>query len=485
MMTGQDYRESLRDGRATYFDGERVKDLNEHPVLGDCVDRVATEYDRLYQPGADAVSPLTAIPRSAEDLRAQIPVLHASGMMAHVTYTSIMTLTTAAGHLGSAAPEAVERIQEYVADAQRRDIRITQCITDAKGDRSKGPSRQDDPDAYVHVVDRQRDGVVIRGAKLHITGASLGHDLMTIPTKAMKAGEEEYAIACLVPVNSEGVKIVDTTYAPRHGDVRTFPVSSRNHYPEGFVIFEDVFVPNERIVLDGVTSHAAIFAHSLGLWERLGGLSSMADDADLLVGLAQLIAEANGLAGVGHIKEKISEMIIHATLVRAALEAAITNCNFGDYGAAFPNELYTNAGKYHGAANFNLMVRHLHDIAGGSVLTAPTMPDLDNEEIGPAVRKYMSTGRDIDGEWRTRLFHTIRDLTADSYGGWRQVTNIQAGGGLYAQRIVTRKHYDLDAAKELARAVVEGRRHHDAQAAAEGAATTVDAGPSPSDGVRP
>ncbi len=457
MMTGQDYRESLRDGRATYLDGERVKDLNDHPILGDCVDRVASEYDRLYSPDPGAVSPLTSIPRSARDLRDQIPALHESGMMAHVTYTSIMTLTTAAGQLGDVAPEAVERIQAYVEDAQRRDIRITQCITDAKGDRSRPPGRQDDPDAYVRVVDRQRDGVVIRGAKLHITGASLGHDLMTIPTKSMKPGEEDYAIACLVPVNAPGVRIVDTTYAPRHSDTRTFPVSSRNHYPEGFVIFDDVFVPTERVVLDGVTAQAAVFAHSLGLWERLGGLSAMVDDADLMVGLAQLIAEANGLAGVGHIKEKISEMIIYATLVRASLEAAITNCKFGEHGAAFPNELYTNAGKYHGAANFSLMVRHLHDIAGGSVLTAPTIADMENDEVGPAIRKYMSTGNDVDGEWRARLFHTIRDLTADSYGGWRHVTNIQAGGGLYAQRIVTRKHYDLDQAREMARAAVEGR----------------------------
>ena len=457
MMTGEQYKESLRDGRATFFEGERVKDLNEHPVLGDCVARVASEYDRLYSPDAEALSPLTAIPRSAQDLRDQIPALHASGMMAHVTYTSIMTLTTAAGQLAEVAPESVERIQGYVADAQKRDIRITQCITDAKGDRSRSPLKQDDPDAYVHVVDRGPDGVVIRGAKLHITGASLGHDLMTIPTKAMKPGEEDYAIACLVPVNSDGVKIVDTTYAPRSEDPRDYPVSAQRHYPEGFVIFEDVFVPNDRIVLDGITAQAAVFAHSLGLWERLGGLSSMADEADLLVGLAQLIAEANGLAGTGHIKEKISEMIIHATLVRSSLEAAISNCKFGSHGAAFPNELYTNAGKYHGASNYSLMTRHLHDIAGAAVLTAPLMSDLENAEVGPSLRKYMKTMNSVDGEWRTRLFHTIRDMTADTYGGWKQVTTIQAGGGLYAQRIVTRRHYDLDAAKQLATNVVLGR----------------------------
>ena len=453
MLTGSQYEATLKDGRATYFEGERVDDLPGHPILGVAVARVARGYDRLYRPGEGAVSPLMQVPRSAEELRAHIPLLHEAGMMAHVTYTSIMTLTTAAGRMQDADPAYLERITAYVADAQRRDVRITQCITDAKGDRSRSPKEQDDPDAYLRVVERSPDGVVIRGAKLHITGASLGHELLTIPTKAMKAGEEAWSIGCAVPVNAPGVKIVNTSYAPRHADVRDFPVSGREHSPEGFVIFDDVFVPKERVFLDGETAYAAVFAHSLGLWERLGGLSSMADEADALVGFAQLIAEANGLAGVSHVREKISEMIIHATLIRASLEAAIAHCSEGPSGAVFPDELFTNAGKYHGAANYGLMVRHLHDIAGGSVLTAPAIADLENPETGALIEKYMGTMRGVPGEYRTRLFHAIRDLTADAFGGWKLVTNIQAGGGLFAQRIVTRRHYDMDAAKQKALAL--------------------------------
>jgi 4-hydroxybutyryl-CoA dehydratase/vinylacetyl-CoA-Delta-isomerase len=450
MLTGTQYKESLKDGRATYFEGERIEDLVHHPVLGCSVDVVAAGYDRWYSPGPDARSPIMAIPRSADELRARIPLLHETDIVAHVTYQSIMTLVTAASRMGAELPQYVERIGDFVERAQKGDVRITECITDAKGNRSLPPAKQDDPDAYVRVVERQRDGVVIRGAKLHITGASLGHELMTIPTKAMKAGEEAYAIACAVPVSAPGVKIVNTSYAPRHPDVRSFPVSSRTHMPEGFVIFDDVFVPTERVFLDGEVRYAAIFAHSLGLWERLGGLSGMAEEADQLVGFAQLIAEANGLAGESHIREKISEMIIHATLVRAGLEAAIANCQITAEGAATPNELYTNAAKYHAAANYGLMIRHLHDISGGSILTAPTVSDLENPETGDLIRKYMGTMKGVDGEYRTRLFHALRDLTADAYGGWKLVTNIQAGGGLYAQRIVTRRHYDLEAAKRKA-----------------------------------
>ncbi|PRZ43330.1 4-hydroxybutyryl-CoA dehydratase/vinylacetyl-CoA-Delta-isomerase [Antricoccus suffuscus] len=450
MLTGDQYKASLSDGRATYFEGERVEDLVSHPILGPAVQNVADGYDWLATQAVDGQSPLSGIPTSPQDLRDKVDLVHKAGMMAHVTYTSLMTLTTAASRLSKSAPQYVDRINAFVEDAQRRDLRVTQCITDAKGDRSLSPSKQDDPDSYVRVVERRSDGVVIRGAKLHITAASFGHELMTIPTKAMRAGEEDYAIAAVIPVNAPGVKIINTTYAPRHDDLRDFPVSGIEHFPEGFVIFDDVFVPTERILLDGEVESASVFAHSLGLWERLGGLSSMADGSDVLVGLAQLIAEANGLDRVGHVKEKISEMIIHATVVRACLEAALTNAETGIFGAVFPNELYTNAGKYTGAANYNLMVRHLHDIAGGAIVTAPSRADLENPEVGDLARKYMSTRGDVDGEYRTRLFHTIRDLTADAYGGWKQVTNVQAGGGLYAQRIVTRKHYDLAAAKGAA-----------------------------------
>jgi 4-hydroxybutyryl-CoA dehydratase / vinylacetyl-CoA-Delta-isomerase len=450
MKTGSEYKKSLSDGRAVYFEGERIEDLPRHPLLGESVDQVARGYDRWYVPGPEARNPLMAIPRSSDDLRARIPMQHGADIVALVTYQSVMTLTTAAARIGESHPEYAQRIHGYVEAAQREDLRVTECITDAKGDRSLPPSKQDDPDAYTRVIERRSDGVVIRGAKLHITGAALGHELMVIPTKAMKPGEEAYAIACAVPVSAKGVKIVNTSFAPRHADVRTFPVSSRLHMPEGFVIFDDVFVPMERVFLNGEVAHAAVFAHSLGLWERLGGLSDMVEQADQLVGFAQLIAEANGLAGVAHVREKISEMIIHATLLRAGLEAAVANCEITADGTAFPNELYVNAAKYHAAANYNLVIRHLHDIAGGSVLTAPSLADLENPETGRLVRKYMRTMEGIDGEYRLRLFHAIRDATADAFGGWRMVTNVQAGGGLYAQRIVTRRHYDLQAAKQKA-----------------------------------
>jgi 4-hydroxybutyryl-CoA dehydratase / vinylacetyl-CoA-Delta-isomerase len=450
MLTGRHYKESLRDGRKVYFEGRLIEDFGSEPALAIPLQAIADGYDKYYSAEPGAVNPLTIAPRSAEELRDRIPVITEMDLLLNVTYQSLMTLLVAAGRLEDHAPEFIPRIKAYVEDARRRDIRITECITDAKGDRSLAPARQSDPDAYVRVVGRRPDGVVIRGAKLHITAAAFGHDLLVMPTKSMKPGEEDYAIACAVPVGSPGVYVTNTTYHPRSGDPRDYPVSSRASVPDSVVIFDDVFVPTERVFLDGQYAHAAVFAHSLGLWERLGGVSFMVTQADELVGLASLIAEANGLTRVPHVREKIDEMMIHATLLRAGLEAALLHAHATPEGYYYPDDMYTNVAKYHGAANFATMVRNLHDIAGGAVVTAPSMSDFDNPELRPLLEKYMGTGPDISGEYRSRLFHAIRDLTADALGGWHHVTNLQSGGGLFAQKLVTRKNYDIERARALA-----------------------------------
>lgn len=450
MITGEQYRESLKDSRRSYIGGRLIEDFATDPSTAAAVDAVASGYDETFRPGEGARNPLLTPPRSAEELREIVGLLRGVDLLAHTTFTAVMTLLTVAPTLAAASPELAERIYAHCEMVRREDLRVTECITDAKGHRALSPSKQEDPDAYLRVVDRRPDGIVIRGAKLHITGASLAHELFVMPTKRMKDGEEDYAVACAVPADAPGLSTVNTTFAPRPDDDRDFPLSARKQMPDCLVLFDDVFVPDDRVFLDGAVEFSALFAHSLGLWERLGGVGEMASDADLLVGFAQLIAEANGLDRISHVKEKISEMVIYATLIRSGLEAAIFNAHETEDGYFYPDELYTNAAKYHGAANWNLMVRNLHDIAGGAVLTAPSMSDLEHPELSPFLEKYMTANPTVSGAQRTRLFHAIRDMTADSLGGWHQVTNVQSGGGLYAQRIVTRNHYDMAAAKAAA-----------------------------------
>ena len=450
MMTGDEYRRSLRDGRTMYLAGRRVEEPDSEPAFSTPVGHVAAGYDRFYSAEPGAVNPMFVAPRSKESLRDRIPLFLEVDELMYLTYQCLMSLLTAAARIGSDAPQCVENIRRYVIDAQRRDIRVVECITDAKGDRSVRPGEQWDPDSYVRVVERRPDGVVVRGAKLHITGVPVAHELLVMPTKAMKSDEVDYSIAFAIPINTPGVKAINTTFHP-YGDPRDHPISSRLSLPDAFVILDDVFVPNDRIFLNGQTRHASDFAHSLGLWERLGGTTLMVEQADQLVGLAQLIAEANGTDRISHIREKIAELAMHATLMRGALEASLATAVQSDDGFYYPNELYANAARYLAADGFAEAVKKLHDIAGGSVATVPSMRDLDNPDVGELVEKYMATSETMTGRYRMRLFHAIRDLTAGLYGGWWHVVNLHAGGGLYAQRLVTRKHYDLERAKMLAR----------------------------------
>jgi 4-hydroxybutyryl-CoA dehydratase/vinylacetyl-CoA-Delta-isomerase len=225
--------------------------------------------------------------------------------------------------------------------------------------------------------------------------------------------------------------------------------------PEAMVVFDDVFVPWDRIFLAGEVEASGTLAHSLGVWERMAGLAYMVKEAEELVGLAQLIAEANGVAAIDHIKDKINAMILYSTTLSATLVAAIEESTTNKSGLVYPNELYSNVGKYIGASDYNNVIRDLIDIAGGSVATVPSMAEFDNADVAPYMDKYWSADADVDAKYRAQLFHAIRDVTADAFGGWRQVSNILSGGGLRAQRLVARKHFDMDRAKKRALYLVE------------------------------
>jgi 4-hydroxybutyryl-CoA dehydratase/vinylacetyl-CoA-Delta-isomerase len=451
MLTGEQYRESLRDGRRVFIDGRRVEDVTTDPAFRQSVDWTAASYDANYDPAPDASGPYFFIPTSAEELRQQGARAVDWDFPTGATSVGLLMVLTAASRMRATHPIYAERALAYFHESRMRDIRCVETITDAKGNRALPPAKQDDPDFYLRIVDRQRDGIVIRGAKLHITAAPISHEMLVMPTKRMKPGEEDWSVACAVPIDAPGVTVIATSTAPPpYADQSLYPFSSRYSTSEGFIIFDDVFVPNDRIFLAGETEHSATFAHALGLWQRLVSTGSYVKMGDTLVGLAQLISEANGLERVSHIREKIADMITYVTLVRAGYEAAIEHAEFTPEGWACPNELFANAAKFHAAEQFSTVVRHLHDIAGGTVLTAPSLRDLHNPETGEYVAKYMRTMEGVDADYRLRLFHAIRDFTADTYGGWQHVTMIQSGGGLFAQRLVVHKHYDMKTAKGLA-----------------------------------
>lgn len=471
LKSAEDYVASLRDGRVTYWDGERIDDITTHPKFRIPIAMAAGDYayDAPHKrelftyetEDGELAHRIYQMPRSEEDLHRRLAMAHELSIVGGVTGV-YMALLNVVDDVKAVAPQYAENILNMYDYARGHDLRAAEVITDAKGDRSRRAHEQDDPDLYVRIVDRNADGIVVRGAKLHITGASLVHEQVVMPTKGMRPEEKDYAVSFSIPTNTPGVKIVNRSFAhTAEMSEFDFPFSARASMPEGFVIFDDVFVPWDRVFLAGESALAGHFARALGLWERTLGLAEAVQTAEIFVGLAALVTEQQGKERKVEAQNTIAELVSYAQLLRMSLDYAVRHYEKTASGMVYPNVLAVNVAKYHYAANFHEMVRNLHDLGGGLVLTLPHETDLRDAETGPYLRKYLHTKPDVDVEERMRIYNGIRDLTADAYGGWQQVVALQAGGGLVAQRIMMNRTFDMEAAKNKARAAVGAQPKRD------------------------
>lgn len=459
LKTPQQYIDSLRDGRVTYWDGERIDDITTHPRFQVPIGLVADDYrydDAEYgalrryttEDGSEAHR-IYQIPRSEADLGDRVELMQHTSIGTLVTgvYMALMSVKDDVARVNPMYAENIERMYRYCRD---NDLRAAEVITDPKGDRKRRAHEQDDPDLYVRIVERRKDGIVVRGAKLHITAASLVHELVVMPTKGMRQEESDYAVSFSIPVNAPGVKIINRSFAPAELNAFDYPASSHHSVPEGFVVFDDVFVPWDRVFLAGEVQLASKLAQSLGLWERTGGLVEAVRMSELFVGLAQLVTEMQGKDQDPIAQNSISELITYAEMLRMALDYSCRHYESTASGMVFPNTLGINVSKYYYAANYHQTVRYLHDLGGGLVLTLPLENDLRNPESGKYIRKYLHTKPGVDVETRMRVYNMIRDLTADAYGGWQFVVALQAGGGLPAQRVMMNRTFDMARAKRRA-----------------------------------
>src|SRR5215467_6946096 len=467
LKTPQQYVESLRDGRVTYWGGESIPDITRHPSFSVPIALTEADYEysspeygklRRYRTEAgDEAHRIYQVPRSADDLSERIEMMKVTsiGTLVSGVYMALMSVKDEVGQVNPQCAANIERMYRYCRD---NDLRAAEVITDPKGDRKRRAHEQDDPDLYVRIVDRNKDGIVVRGAKLHITAASLVHELVVMPTKGMRQDEKDYAVSFSVPVNAKGVKIINRSFAPAELNAFDYPASAHHSMPEGFVVFDDVFVPWDRVFLAGEVQLASRLAQSLGLWERTGGVVDAARLSQLYVGLAQLVLEHQGKERDPVAQNAVSELINFAEMMRMSLDYACRHYERTPSGMIHPNVLAINVAKFHWASNYHAMVRHLHDVSGGLVITVPLEADLRNEESGKYLRKYLKSVPGAEPETRMRVYNLIRDLTADAYGGWQFVVALQAGGGLNAQRIMMHRTYPMADAKAKALAAA-GVRH--------------------------
>lgn len=457
LMSAAQYRASLRDGRVLFWGGQRVESIDSDPRFEIPIKTALQDYAYedphrgpilTYQAeDGGLANRLYQVPRTSDDLLKRVELGRILGEIGLVSGV-FMAMLSIKDQLAAVNPAFAENIDRLYRLGRDGDLRAAQVITDAKGDRSRKANEQEDPDLYLRIIDRSEAGITVRGAKLHITGAALVHELVVMPTKAMSKEEANYAVAFSIPVNTPGVTIINRSFS--HAGLNEFdhPASAHTGVPDGFVVFDDVFVPWDRVFLAGEWQLAGTFAQALGLWQRTMSVIGAAEQAEVLVGLAQLVSEQQGKAKDS--QDVIAEMICYAQNVRMAVAYACANFKTTPSGMVYPDVLAVNTAKYYYAANYHQMVRNLQDIAGGLVMTLPLEADLRSNETGGYLRKYLRGAPGVDIEKRMRVFNLIRDLTADSLGGWNMVTTLQSGGGLKAQRIMMNRSFDMEAARRKA-----------------------------------
>jgi 4-hydroxybutyryl-CoA dehydratase/vinylacetyl-CoA-Delta-isomerase len=465
LRSADQYLAGLRDGRRVYVAGERVADVTEHPAL-----RIAAEHGaNVYQLAAD---PETRdlftwerdgelVSRYFEPIRSSDALQTRGRLIEEHTRRgrSTLNLTKAVGTDALNALTAVsvgvdgaqgtdyrDRVGAYFERCAGEDLSVVLAQTDAKGDRRLRPHEQPDPDAYVRIVERRRDGIVVQGAKAHTTMAPLADEIIVLPTRAMGTGDADYAVAFSIPVDTEGLSLICGPLPDPRATSWEAPVSRRNAEIESLTVFERVSVPWERVFLAGEHEFAGVLATTFATYHRFTAIAYKLPLADLLLGCAVMAAHANGTFDASHVREKIASLIHYRELLRACVECAGRDAIPAAGGLVLPSPVYTNVGKHHFASRYHDMVRAVQDIAGGFTITAPGKADLDAEPTGPLIRKYLAGAAGVDPEVRLRLFHLIRDLTASEFGGYNQIVTLHGEGSLQAQLMQTLRDADLTTA---------------------------------------
>jgi 4-hydroxybutyryl-CoA dehydratase / vinylacetyl-CoA-Delta-isomerase len=446
LKTVSAYLESIRDDRALYIDGRKVEDVTKDPSYTKLLRAAATDYalalDPRYQdllteklPNGERVHFVFVPPKTPEDLMRRREVIKllarvCFGKPGGAKFTGIDGINGVAlacrridRKLGTNYSERVEKFRQYCMDI---DAAVALAMSDVKGDRSLHPHQQKGhQDYYVRIVSKDDKGIVLRGAKAHISNSPVAHEMVVLPCRAMRKEDAAYAVACAVSVNTKGIKLIG------NGGDGVHPV----------VVFDDVFVPIDRVFLAGEWEYAVEMPYSFATYHRLSADTYKYTELELMIGAASLIAEYNGLTKVSHIRDKLAWLVMYAEGTDALGKVAVQNCEFDqESGIAYPCAMYSNIAKFFFANQYHEAEKILQDLAGGLVSTLPSLKELTNPATSEYVKKYLGINEEVTAEKRMRLFHFIQELCGFYYGN----ITVHAEGSLAAQRMMLYNMADWD-----------------------------------------
>ncbi|WP_366922033.1 aromatic ring hydroxylase [Metallumcola ferriviriculae] len=343
---------------------------------------------------------------------------------------------------------------------QKEDLVASCAQTDVKGERLKRPAQQTDPDMYVHVVEERSDGIVVRGSKVHISEASISDEILVVPNRALKKGEEEYALCFAVPSDYEGVKQVVHYHNTRKRD--HFDNGKNFGYSDSYVIFDDCFIPWERVFLCGETQHGGVAALLFALFHRHSYSGCKPAMLDYVIGLAGMAAEINGIEKTPHVREMLSELIMTGELGYAAgytasdlgkAEVYMPGMGFVPYGPGsyIPNSIYCNVGRcLSGEAVFHEQ-EILCNIAGGLPATFPYENDLKNPETRALLEKYITRNPNIAIEDQIKFWLNFIDFGLSGSAGSMLYGAYHGGGSPIMEQIAITTQYDIESKKDIVR----------------------------------
>ncbi|MFH1350860.1 MAG: 4-hydroxyphenylacetate 3-hydroxylase N-terminal domain-containing protein [Pseudomonadota bacterium] len=475
IKSGAEYMESLRKIHPViYYKGKRIKDVTRHPATAPHVRSAAMTYalvnDKEFRDLATATSHLTGrtisrfthVHQNIEDLIKKIKLFRVLGQKTGTCFQRCV------GFDGINAVYSVtyeidqkygtgyfNRFKEWLIRIQDENLMVVGAMTDPKGDRSKGPAEQPDPDQYVHVVERRDDGIVVRGAKLHMTGGVNSHEILVMPTTAMDERSKDYAVSFAIPVDAPGITMVFGRQASDDRRDRKERIDSGKPSfgavgGEALIAFENVFVPRERIFMDGETDFTNPLVYRFASHHRANYGACKTGLMDVLTGAVSYLTQVQGTAKASHVKEKVTEMIhLSETLYSSSIACSAEGWATPS-GAYMVDTMLANVCKQN-VTRFHFEVARLAmDLAGGFMATLPSQYDLESEDVGHLVKKYFSGVEGIPTEHRMKIARLIEAMT----GGTALVESMHGAGSPQAQRIMILREGNLDKKVKLAKALL-------------------------------
>ncbi len=471
--TGEEYINSLK-GRdlKIYLFGEKVEDPTEHPMIRPSINAVAKTYDLAVMAPelASVISPFTGervsrflhVCTNVSDLVLQNKMQRKLGQLTGTCFQRCVGMD-AFNSLYSVTFEMDEkngtnyhkRMKAFLTKMHQGNLVVGGAMTDVKGDRSLAPHQQEDQDMFVHITKRTDEGVYISGAKAHQTGCINSHWMVVMPTMRLKEADKNFAIIGAVSVDSKGITYI---YGRQSCDTRSMEggvidVGNATYGgQEAMVIFDNVFIPNEYIFMDGEFDFAALLVERFTTYHRRSYVCK-SGVGDVLIGAAASIADMNGIPKASHIKDKLVEMThlnetIYGTGIASSYQGYPTKS-----GAYICDEMLANVCKHHVTKMPYEIGRLAQDLAGGLVATLPSEQDLNHPEIGALLQKYLRGKADVNTEDRMRILRLIENMTLGRNAVGYLTESMHGAGSPQAQRIQIGRSMQLEYKKRLAKII--------------------------------